>query len=68
MGIGGLIDPASLGAGYDSIGALVNGTVPMHAASAPLPVKSIIWVVARASGTAGGTLAPRKPSMSADGS
>ena len=58
VGVGGLIDPASLGVGYDSIGALINGTVLMHAAIALLLVKSIIWVVALASGTAGGTLAP----------
>ncbi len=58
VGIGGLIDPASLGVGYDSIGALINGTVRMHAVIALLLVKSIIWVVALASGTSGGTLAP----------
>jgi len=58
VGIGGLIDPAALGVGYDNIGALINGTVLMHAAIALLVVKAVIWVVALASGTSGGTLAP----------
>lgn len=58
VGIGGLIDPAALGVGYDNIQALINGTVVTHAAMTLLLVKAIIWVVALASGTAGGTLAP----------
>jgi CIC family chloride channel protein len=58
VGIGGLIDPAALGVGYDNIGALINGTVLLHAAMALLLVKAVIWVVALSSGTSGGTLAP----------
>jgi chloride channel protein, CIC family len=58
VGVGGLIDPAALGVGYDNIQALINGDVLMHAAMALLVVKAIIWVVALASGTSGGTLAP----------
>ena len=58
VGIGGLFDPAALGVGYDNIQALINGAVVLHAAIALLIVKSIIWVVALASGTSGGTLAP----------
>ena len=58
VGVGGLIDPAALGVGYDNIQALINGDVLMHAAIALLVVKAIIWVVALASGTSGGTLAP----------
>jgi len=58
VGIGGLIDPAALGVGYDNIAALINGSVLIHAAVALLIVKAIIWVVALASGTSGGTLAP----------
>jgi chloride channel protein, CIC family len=58
VGVGGLIDPAALGVGYDNIGALINGTVLMHAAIALLIVKAVIWVIALASGTSGGTLAP----------
>ncbi|MGH8181393.1 MAG: chloride channel protein, partial [Steroidobacteraceae bacterium] len=58
VGIGGLIDPAALGVGYDNIQALIDGNVLMHAAIALLIVKGLIWVVALASGTSGGTLAP----------
>jgi chloride channel protein, CIC family len=58
VGVGGLVDPAALGVGYDNIQALINGTVLMHAAIALLIVKAVIWVVALASGTSGGTLAP----------
>jgi chloride channel protein, CIC family len=58
VGIGGLIDPAALGVGYDNIQALISGTVLIHAAMALLLVKGIIWVIALASGTSGGTLAP----------
>jgi CIC family chloride channel protein len=58
VGIGGLIDPAALGVGYDNIGALINGSVLLHAAIALLIVKGVIWVVALSSGTSGGTLAP----------
>jgi chloride channel protein, CIC family len=58
VGIGGLIDPAALGVGYDNIQALIGGTVSIHAATALLLVKAVIWVIALASGTSGGTLAP----------
>ena len=58
VGIGGMIDPAALGVGYDNIGALINGSVLLHAAIALLIVKAVIWVVALSSGTSGGTLAP----------
>ena len=58
VGVGGLIDPAALGVGYDNIQALISGTVLIHAAIALLLVKGVIWVVALASGTSGGTLAP----------
>jgi len=58
VGIGGLIDPAALGVGYDTIDALINGTVLLHAAIALLCVKSLIWLASLSSGTAGGTVAP----------
>ncbi|HUA24278.1 MAG TPA: chloride channel protein [Steroidobacteraceae bacterium] len=58
VGIGGLIDPAALGVGYDNIRALISGSVLVHAAIALLLVKAVIWVIALASGTSGGTLAP----------
>jgi len=58
VGVGGLFDPAALGVGYDNIQALINGNVLLHAAMVLLLVKAVIWVIALASGTSGGTLAP----------
>ncbi|KMZ13945.1 Chloride channel protein [Candidatus Burkholderia humilis] len=58
VGIGGYIEPRALGVGYDVIGDLLHGHILIHAALAILAVKAIIWVVALASGTSGGVLAP----------
>jgi CIC family chloride channel protein len=58
IGLGGLIEPRALGIGYDVIGDLLNGHVVMSGVVAILLVKSVIWVVALASGTSGGVLAP----------
>jgi len=58
IGVGGLIEPRALGVGYDTIGALLHGTMSDGAATRLLIVKSIIWAVALGSGTSGGVLAP----------
>lgn len=58
IGIGGLIFPQALGVGYDTIGALLQGNVPMGVIFGVLIVKSIIWSVSLGSGTSGGVLAP----------
>jgi len=58
VGIGGWLDPAVLGVGYDNIHALVNGTLDMHDAIALLIGKCVVWIVALSSGTSGGVLAP----------
>jgi H+/Cl- antiporter ClcA len=58
VGIGGYIEPRALGVGYDVIGDLLHGHILIHAAIAILAVKAVIWVVALASGTSGGVLAP----------
>ena len=58
IGIGGLIFPQALGVGYDTIGAMLNGTVTMQVIIGVLIVKSIIWSVSLGSGTSGGVLAP----------
>jgi H+/Cl- antiporter ClcA len=58
VGIGGYVEPRALGVGYDVIGDLLHGHILIHAALAILAVKAIIWVVALASGTSGGVLAP----------
>jgi H+/Cl- antiporter ClcA/CBS domain-containing protein len=58
VGIGGWLDPAVLGVGYDNINALVHGTLNMHDAVALLIGKCVVWIVALSSGTSGGVLAP----------
>jgi H+/Cl- antiporter ClcA len=58
VGLGGLIEPAALGVGYDMIGALLFGHLPMVEVERLLLVKAVIWIVALASGTSGGVLAP----------
>ena len=58
VGIGGWLDPAVLGVGYDNINALVHGSLNMHDAVALLIGKCVVWIVALSSGTSGGVLAP----------
>ena len=58
VGIGGMFDPRVLGAGYASIGALVNGDLVVKAVLLLLVVKAVVWLVALGSGTSGGILAP----------
>ena len=58
VGIGGLIDIRVLGAGYDSIQALLDGNLAIKAVIMLLVVKAIVWLVALGSGTSGGILAP----------
>ena len=58
IGLGGLIFPQALGVGYDTIGALLQGDVPLKIIAGVLIVKSLIWAVSLGSGTSGGVLAP----------
>jgi H+/Cl- antiporter ClcA len=58
VGLGGLIDPAAMGVGYDVIGGLLSGHVVMGAVLILLAVKTVIWLVSLSSGTSGGVLAP----------
>ena len=58
VGLGGLIEPRALGVGYDIISDLLNSNIAIKAAILILVVKSAIWIVALASGTSGGVLAP----------
>lgn len=58
VGIGGLIDPRVLGAGYETIEALVSGSMAMRAVVLLLLVKACVWLAALGSGTSGGILAP----------
>ncbi len=58
VGIGGYLDPAVLGVGYDNIRELLKGALDMHAAAALLIGKAVVWIIALSSGTSGGVLAP----------
>src|SRR6185437_15490196 len=58
VGVGGLIFPQALGVGYDTIGTLLRGNVPLTLFAGVLLVKSAIWMISLGSGTSGGVLAP----------
>jgi chloride channel protein, CIC family len=58
VGAGGLADPHALGVGYDVIADLLSGHPTTYDVSWLMLVKSAIWIVALASGTSGGVLAP----------
>ncbi|GGF30897.1 chloride channel protein [Aliidongia dinghuensis] len=58
VGLGGLFEPRALGVGYDIIADLLSGHMALGAATGLLLVKSAIWLLALASGTSGGVLAP----------
>ncbi|HEX4506346.1 MAG TPA: chloride channel protein [Alphaproteobacteria bacterium] len=58
VGLGGLIEPRALGVGYDIISDLLSGRLLASQAERILLIKSAIWIVALASGTSGGVLAP----------
>jgi H+/Cl- antiporter ClcA len=58
IGAGGLLFPQALGVGYDTIAALLQGSVTTRVILGVLIVKSIIWSFSLGSGTSGGVLAP----------
>jgi H+/Cl- antiporter ClcA/predicted transcriptional regulator len=58
VGIGGVIDPQTLGVGYDIIYQLLTGKIVGMAIVVFMIVKALIWIVYLSSGTSGGTLAP----------
>lgn len=58
VGIGGAFNPQILGVGYDTIRALLGGTLVGRALLELLVGKTLIWCIALGSGTSGGVLAP----------
>jgi chloride channel protein, CIC family len=58
VGLGGIVFPQALGVGYETIGALLQGSVPIRMIWGILLVKSFIWAFSLGSGTSGGVLAP----------
>jgi H+/Cl- antiporter ClcA len=58
VGIVGYFSPKTLGVGYENITDILSGTLPIKVVFALCFLKFISWVIALASGTSGGTLAP----------
>jgi H+/Cl- antiporter ClcA len=58
VGLGGMVEPRALGVGYDVIRDLLSGHMVLQAVLMILLVKAAIWLIALASGTSGGVLAP----------
>jgi CIC family chloride channel protein len=58
FGIVGMLAPRALGVGYDAIGDVLAGRLALGALAALAAAKLIAWLLALASGTSGGTLAP----------
>ena len=58
VGLGGLIEPHALGVGYDSIQALLSGSLSRGDVLRLVLVKWGIWAAYLGSGTSGGVLAP----------
>ncbi len=54
----GLIEPRTLGVGYENITGAIAGTIAGRALAALVVLKFVSWVVYLGSGTSGGTLAP----------
>ena len=50
VGLGGFIFPQALGVGYDTIGKLLQGDVPLSIIAGVLLVKSAIWMISLGSG------------------
>ncbi len=58
IGLGGLVNPRSLGVGYTTIHAELLGQLGISALVLLFVVKLVIWSVGLGSGTSGGILAP----------
>jgi CBS domain-containing protein len=58
VGVIGLIEPRTLGVGYDNIVGAIAGTIVGKALIALVVLKLLSWAIYLGSGTSGGTLAP----------
>lgn len=58
VGVIGLIEPRTLGVGYDNIVGAISGTIVGRALLALVVLKLLSWAIYLGSGTSGGTLAP----------
>ncbi len=58
VGVIGWYDPRIFGAGYNLIGGLLEGNLPLAVVAGVCMLKLLAWVLSLGSGTSGGTLAP----------
>jgi H+/Cl- antiporter ClcA/CBS domain-containing protein len=58
VGCVGLIEPRTLGVGYENISDAISGTIAGRALIALVVLKLVSWAIYLGSGTSGGTLAP----------
>jgi CBS domain-containing protein len=58
VGLVGLVEPRTLGVGYDNITGALAGTIAGRALIVLVALKFVSWAVYLGSGTSGGTLAP----------
>jgi H+/Cl- antiporter ClcA/CBS domain-containing protein len=58
VGLGGMLEPAALGVGYDNLQAMLDNHLTLQALLLLMLVKALIWSIALGSGTSGGVLAP----------
>ncbi len=58
VGLGGVVEPKTLGVGYDTIESLLRGNLVGAAVIGLLVAKALVWSIALGSGTSGGVLAP----------
>ena len=58
VGVVGLIEPRTLGVGYENIIGAISGTIAGRALITLVVLKFISWAIYLGSGTSGGTLAP----------
>src|SRR4029077_7565143 len=58
VGVIGLIEPRTLGVGYENIVGAISGTIVGRALLALVVLKLLSWAIYLGSGTSGGTLAP----------
>ncbi len=58
VGLVGLVEPRTLGAGYDNITAALSGTIAGRALLVLVVLKFVSWSIYLGSGASGGTLAP----------
>jgi H+/Cl- antiporter ClcA/CBS domain-containing protein len=58
VGIAGILEPRTLGIGYDNISGLLSGTIVGRALVVLIVLKFLSWAIYLGSGTSGGTMAP----------